>query len=176
MTIARVETQPDFPRNDITDYNAAMVEFLLQDSDFIERAHQQSETHVPLYMLVHHVLKLYGIANDFPLASHLAFSHGAAAYETMATIVRPIAPQYDRYQTAGQAASIADLLNDGANATILFADARDRFVSEQPNAAEAIKSASKLHGIPLPEDYVLLGAAVERQLEMDVLDSVAYNT
>ncbi|MBC7868569.1 hypothetical protein H7X69_00095 [Candidatus Saccharibacteria bacterium] len=175
MTIARIETQPNFPQGDITDHNAAMIEILLQDSSFVERAHECSETHVLLYKLVHHALKQYGIANNFPLANHLAFSHGAAAYETMATLVRPIAPRYDHFQTAGQAASIADLLHDGANATMLFVDARDRFVSEQPLAAETIKLASKLYDIALPEDYILLGAAIERQLEMDVLDGVGYN-
>lgn len=173
MNIARVELQPNFPRDDITDHNAAMIEFLLQDTNLVERTHELSESNVYLYKIGHEALRRFGIANDFSLASHLAFSHGAAAYETMATIVRPIAPRYDYFQTLGQVSSILDLVNDGGRAAAQFIDARDRFTSEQPNAAETIKSASKLYDIPLPIDYIILGAAIERQLEMDILDNVA---
>ena len=65
--------------------------------------------------------------------------------------------------------ALLELGKDPAKAATEFVDARDRFKAEQPRTFELIKSSTKKNSAISAIDYLVTGAAVEQQLEIDVL-------
>lgn len=166
------QEQHNFPFEDISDDNAAVLEVLVSDWNTVERAHEISESNVFLYKIAHQALKNIGNGNDFSLAGHAAFSHGAAIYETIATYLRhDTQVNHNYFSVIKHTSDLLDLANDGKRAATEFIDARDRFKSEQPNVFEVVKSASSMNGLQMPEDYLAIGAAIERQLEIEIIES-----
>jgi len=160
-----LEAQPDFPRADLTDANAALLELVLANNREVATAHQLAEWAVWLYQLSHPAVQQAG-QRVAAIEPHLpAFSHGVSAYEAIAALVQAAPAEADQLAVRANALSLGSGLAEAA----LFGyvdDASEQFKLVMPRTAKVVQtSAERLqHDVA---GYAIIGAAVARQFELD---------
>ena len=167
MSIASLESQPNFPIEDISERTAAVLEFWLQNKEIVASTHAQAEL-FNLYRFGHSALTLATreLLDDTQWA---AFSYGIGAYETTAALVRPVFGNTVTPETATlHVATTQHELQRSFAETVT--DAREAFAEQLPNTRYAI-GESALRFYRYHTDYVIGGAAVARELEIGTLDA-----
>ena len=165
MSITVLEHQPDFPKEDLSNKNADFFELFLQNSDLVELSHPVAEQSRTLYVMAHRAITSAANILDSDHYSHGSLSSGISYYEIISSMVAMHPPLEQEARAAIAAQSLVSRLDDKSAFINLMVDARDKFTSEQPNAAEVIKSAaSRYH--KSAEQYAVVGAAVIRDLEL----------
>jgi hypothetical protein len=165
MTLLRLESQPDFPAEDISDANASILEFLMQNKEILNNSHNSAEL-AYFYRLGHHALTATAQPQLNDNTRLHAFSHGIGTYEAVSMMVRPNGVAHDEKTSTLHIMSATHTLNKNFVGAVV--DAKDRFTSELPNTAYVIgESAARFYDNHT--DYALSGAAIARELEQSTL-------
>jgi len=167
MRIVATEFQPDFPLTDISDKNAAALEELLTDPEFIGYIHTNSERLSLLYRLSHLAGTALASKKVDSSTQREAFLHGTTLYETIGGLV-----QKDFRSTVHNSQITKDYFYDSSEPTLSFisllSDAREEFDDALPRTKKVIATvALKSHGTLLV-DYTVSGAALSRYNEVDL--------
>jgi hypothetical protein len=164
--------QPDFPERDITDSTAAMLEeLLLTDPVRLEAEHLQAEQFSLLYRLGHQVLD--SAARTQLDSDHVAaLSTGMGIYEALSPNVRlQRADGLDNPTIMRHIMHMkAVLLSDEYLAKIITA--KDEFTDELPRTTHIIGQGA-IRFRPSLRDYVVGGAAIARQVELNAIKDLS---
>jgi|GEM_PF-1778462 len=167
MKLTTLDYQPEFPEVDLTDNNASFLEVFLQNSTLVEATHPQAEQHQLLYGVAH------SLVNDskerFSEEAHYAgFTHGFTLYEIISSLVSPQPVQIEKATVITATTGLTWALHSSRLDKYLT-DAYDEFTHQQVATAEVISNAaSRYH--PGLTHYAIMGAAIERQLELEARD------
>lgn len=160
--ILRMEREVNFPRRDISEDTAEILELLLLNRELVDASHMSAEQAHVLFRLGHRAIEQTSHAriNGERLA---AFSYGIGAYEAVRTLVQP----KEKPLTEQDAGMKVIIVNNALTST--FADtvveAREKFDQEMPRTKYVIgQSATRFHA--MFTDYALSGAAIARDLEL----------
>ena len=167
MKLTTLDYQPEFPEVDLTDNNAAFLEVFLQNNTIIEAAHPQAEKHQLLYEIAHSLVK--DSKDNFNDESHYAgLTHGFTLYEIISSVVSPQPLQLEKPALITAAKGLTWALHSSRFNEYLT-DAYDDFTHQQTVTAEVVSNAaSRYH--PGLTHYAVMGAAIERQLELEARD------
>jgi hypothetical protein len=169
MSFVSIEPSPEFPHSDITDRTASILEVMLGNAQLVEQVHGQAEAANAAFRLSHAAIERTGVAMELEMIQGLGYTQGAAVYETIAALVRPdITLEHDALLL--HIYSLLALAETDQFAKSLIFDMKDEFAAEQPNTHEVVRGAAVYHGMPLPTDYFVAGAAIARQLDKDIKD------
>lgn len=167
MKLTTLDHQPDFPEVDLTDNNAAFLEIFLENQSLVEASHPRAEQYQLLYRMAH--IAVSHSKDSFTQDEHHAgFTQGFTLYEVISSLVAP-RPVLIEDVSAMAAARSFNLALRSNRFTDYLTDAYDEFTTQQTNTAEVIASAaSRYH--PGLTHYAIMGAAIERQLELEARD------
>lgn len=167
MELTLLNHQPEFPEQDLTQTNAAFFEFFLQNGTLLEASHSGAEQSNLLFNLAH-LAATHSKDTFIDDGHHAGFTHGFTLYEIMSSL---IAPRTDYFTdvTALAATRSLNIALRTKKQDELFNDARDEFRSVQPIAAEVIGRAAERY-YPGIAHYAVMGAAIERQFELEARD------
>lgn len=91
--IIKLETQPDFPRTDLSENNTDMLKEVLINGDAREglRAHaeQLEEAQRYIHLIGDRAMKVLGVKARYDEDELRSFSHGFASFETISAVVQP---------------------------------------------------------------------------------------
>ena len=80
--LSLLSRQPEFPKEDLSDTNAAFMEYLLRHEQSNQSYADMLRSSLrPLHVTGHYALKLSGIEVDYSQAEYEAFCEGFAAFE-----------------------------------------------------------------------------------------------
>lgn len=161
------ESQPNFPREDLTDGNAAMLELLLQNEELLLRSHKTAEEAAWLYAYAHPAARQAGQRLS-AIEPHLgAFSHGVTAYEAIAALVQaePVSKTGERLSVVRD--SVVSLsVGLGESALLNYVDeASEQFKEQMPRTVEVVRSSAERLQLDVA-GYAIIGAGVARQFEL----------
>lgn len=165
MSLFTIESQPDFPTEDLTDTNAGFLELLLANREIFTLAHDTAERTSSLFRIGHQAIiaSLAGYTQE-PLQIS-AISSGTAIFEAISTTVRlGNVPSVHNSQQAVNYFLDAEPTLDYLT---LLGDAHDAFCSEMPRTAAVIKESMPSVYRPYL-GYALAGAALTRMAEVDI--------
>jgi len=162
-----LESQANFPHEDLTDGNAAVLELLLQNDGLLLQGHAIAEEAAWLYSYSHPAARQAG-QRVAAVESHLdAFSHGVAAYEAIAALVQATPAERTAENLLVVQANAHSLRTGlGESALLGYMDeASEEFKAVMPRTAEVVQaSAQRLqHDVA---GYAIIGAGVARQFEL----------
>jgi hypothetical protein len=164
MALTILEHQPAFPEEDLSDSNAAFLEMLLQNQQLVSASHIGAESSHLLYGMAHWAANQSKDA--FPDDNiHAGFAHGFTMYEIISTLVAPKITIAQKSSVVAATKGLAQVLRSDKMSDFL-SDAYNEFSSLQPVTAEVIANASARHYAGLTH-YSIMGAAIERQLELE---------
>lgn len=167
MSVMEIQTQPDFPRSDVLDQNAFALELSLQNGGILDRAHKTAEQASVLYEMTHIVIRNSG--EQFSTDTDFrAVDYGVKLYEGLSALLEH-EDEVRLYYTVQRITTVLGEALRSARAVSYYADARDMLAQENPVAHDLIKEVSRRH-FPGREDYVLMGAGIERQAELEAME------
>lgn len=168
MELLQIKPQANFPREDMSDENKAVVAKLLFEPEYIDRAHELAEEAVTFYKIGHKTLQNMAAALQMDMNQYQAFSYGAKVFEMTALTVRPETPPvYSPQSIHEKVGNILSLQADGFGAGIQLRDQEERLGNEVPNVMEVVDLAAALRPTYDPR-LVRTGAALERNSEYDL--------
>ncbi len=160
--ITGIVPQHDFPKVDLTDSNAAVLDFLLRDREFTQATHVATEENIFLYRIAHPALLLIG-ENGFDSSANLVrFDAGIRFHEIVSGMMSPTLRQYDEGTAVKLTRRALDRVEYVHPITTLL-DMRDAFMDTQPNTSDLLRSV-----IPGVGEAGIMGAAISRQIDLDV--------
>lgn len=156
--------QPDFPREDLSDTNADLLELMLANPDLVHLGHLEGEK-MSWAFRVGHPAVVRGTSRLYDDDTYTeAVDHGVASFEAMATMVGSEVTT-DSFTVNANAVALASQLKEYKLQQYIDS-ALDSFRENTPRAAEVISlSARRFYGAL--SSYALLGAALARQFEID---------
>lgn len=160
-----LQPQPDFPREDLTDSNAGMLELMLANAMIVYRGHQSAEKVSYVFSVGHRAI-MAGNSRVFDGEHNKisAINLGVSSYETIAALVGDEG-QGDFFTVNTNGAALATVHGD-YQLIKYQQEAYERFLSETPRAAEVVsKSAGRYHGHLAY--YAVYGAAIAYRFELD---------
>lgn len=167
MGIVTLEPQHDFPREDISDSNADMLELLLLNGEMVELSHLSAEKVSYLYQIGHKGLVIAAASHIDDQARQRAFSYGITTFEAVAALVRPdidISAHNDAIRIN------PEVLGAQQHLEYKFLDTvdkvRDSFAADLPRTRSLVGQSAARFCRDYP-DYAITGAAVARWLELD---------
>lgn len=164
MTLTILEHQPAFPDEDLSDTNAAFLEMLLQNQQLVNANHMGAESSHLLYGMAHWAAnQSKDVFTDDNI--HAGFTHGFTMYEIISTLVAPKTIIANKLSVIAATKGLAQVLRSDKMNDFL-SDAYSEFSSRQPKTAEVIANASARYYAGLTH-YSIMGAAIERQLELE---------
>lgn len=165
-----IEVQKDFPRGDISETTAEILELMLQNRELVETFHTNAEYLNFLYRLGHKTMDITARPHLDDKERLSAFSYGIEAFEAVGVFVRPtLGDEYPDDETATrQIMTVRKSLDRDFVPTL--ADARDRMKDAMPRTTFVI-AQSALRFCRQYTDYALSGAAIAREVEVLSLTS-----
>lgn len=168
MSLLRgIESQPNFPREDLTDDNADLLELMLQNEDVLLRGHWAAEEAAWLYNYAHPAARQAG-GRLAAVEPHLsAFSHGVAAYEAIAALVQATPAEQTAESLLVVKANALTLRSHlGEAALFSYVDgASEQFKAEMPRTAKVVEESGRRLQCDVA-GYAIIGAGVARQFEL----------
>jgi len=160
-----LEPQPDFPKVDLTEDNALMVELMLSNTAVVEAGHVSAEAVSRLFKLGHTSIISAALRLDYHDGRIGAIDYGVSAMETISGLVMAIPEEDEVGDITVNAAALAQCL--GVRDLRRYVDdAVDRFVEATPLTAAVVNTAGQRF-FGAHSSYVVLGAAVTSQFEDD---------
>ena len=160
-----ITPQPDFPKEDLTDINAAVLELLLSNQGFMDKSHVASEEVSWVFKVGHRVVSR--VSGD--ILNHDsrfdALNHGVSIYEVMSLLLTAVPIRtsetfsVETQATAWVKASPEKLIDYQEEAYAAFSQ-------NLPRAKEVVGSATDRF-YPHLTSYAILGAAMAHQFELD---------
>lgn len=163
--------QPSFPYEDVHEVNAQIFSQMMFEPVTIETIHTLAEQQVAAFQIGHQTLKSLGYALYMDTEQQAAFSYGATMYEVLSTTVRPVTQSYfeTRYLQK-KVANILSLRADPFSAAMAMRDEEELLHDEAPVTAQLMEDAALLQP-QLDRRIVVMGAALERSIDKDTIDS-----
>lgn len=161
--LAYLHPQENFPREDLTEENAALLELLFQNEHAFNTSHAAAERYSILYRVGHGVLVAASRPHVIQHESD-AISHGIGTYESISKIVSPRERFYQNTMFAGPHIEMAYLAvnNNFYDETVNLATL---FRNHLPNTSRVVEAtAGRFHGGAI--DYAVVGAALAYELDM----------
>ena len=167
--ITGIEAQPNFPREDLTDDNAAILELLLSNRELVGESHAISEKTSWVFKVGHRVVNAVAagiLERDGRLE---AVNHGTTVYEALSALLAA-APTRTSELFAVEMQAATWTQADATRAVTYQQEAYAAFHQELPRTKEVVESAAGRF-YPHLTSYALLGAAMARQFELDCVDA-----
>lgn len=158
--------QPEFPKQDLTQENAALLGLLLQNGDFRRDFHQAAEHNFKLYSVAHLAL-ITTSRRELDETVAKGINIGTTTYESIAAAVRPGSVDYPEQAILEQTGALS-LYRHKNQIIDLFVNARDEFIEAQPRTVDVILEVTGRYNRSLGESAIA-GAAVTRQMELQSL-------
>jgi hypothetical protein len=166
--ITGLTTQEVFPREDLTEDNAALLELVLSNEQLRAEGHVLAVQSVWAYQIGHRAIMAAGRQlDDFDAARRRAFAGGIITYEATSAYVRLVPPDYDRRAVRTAAAEMS--MADRAEFFAYLEEADGHFRAHLPNTLAVVQGAVELTSMHLTE-YAIHGAALACQLELQVIE------
>lgn len=164
-----LEPQNDFPLTDISDRNAASLELLLADPIIRDVCHQTAERNSTLYKLSHRVLReLLPTISEFSAEDVQCFNQGVIQYEATSSLINPAPGEQKSYLDNSDAAGYVLYLLHHDEHFNYFDRAHSRLLNDQEIFSDILTSIT-IHAGRRAVESTLMGAAVQRQIEIDAL-------
>ena len=156
--------QTDFPRVDLNEQNADLLELMMANVGILQQHHDIVEDISWIFRVGHRAI-LHSTAKVYDDSDRLAaVNHGVAMFEAITAMVDGIAAVSDPTPVNNQAGRLIRL--DTTEVSNYFDSSVESFKTETPRTAEVIRASSARFQGPLTT-YALLGAAMSRQFELD---------
>lgn len=166
MRLVTLRPQDEFPRVDVTEPNADMLELLLLHRETITLSHASAEHINFLYKLGHASLTLAAAGYLAETVQTEAFSFGISTFEAVAALVRPSPGEASGKKSFIHHIVLTTHKKLDENFIGAVSDAREVFEEEMPRTTQLVgQSASRFCRDYM--DYAVSGAALARQLEID---------
>ncbi|HET6622363.1 MAG TPA: hypothetical protein VFG56_00310 [Candidatus Saccharimonadales bacterium] len=162
-----LECQPDFPREDLTETNADLLELMLANFDLVEAGHQQAELISWIYRVGHRSQSSASRRVIDSAAQLESFDYGVRTFETASSLVRATAGEFDELIVNHNGVALAHAFSEDQLRDYIDG-ARDKFDSEMPKTVDVVREASSRLSISLA-GYAIFGAALARQFELDAI-------
>lgn len=165
--IPGLEPQPSFPKKDITDKNAGMLELLLANEEIVLIGHEASEKLSWVFKVGHPaIVRGAGRIHD-DSRKLAAVDRGVAIFETATTMLTSNPPDMDWSTVNTNGVALATAFNS-RNLEAYADTAMHNFTENMPLTREVVeKSAARF--FPYFTTYAALGAALARQFELDAV-------
>ncbi len=163
-----LETQPDYPADDLTDGNAELLSLMLANPKLANDGHVAIEQCVPAFRLFHP--GAMGSADRvFTGARHLeAVDYGVVCYEALCAMVAANKEKLD-IRIAARVCALLERATPMSIETYVH-DAADEMRHELPRTAGVIHEASARH-YGYYANLAVTGAALAWRMELDVADT-----
>lgn len=166
MNLVMPEYQPNFPKEDISEYNAEIVQVGL-DLDSRFAMHDAVKPQSYLYLFGHDVINTVINEERRLIDQQIATSEGVALYETIASFVRPITDDAIHNNNGLVLATSSELVAAMRKSHFsTMYDARDEFSEKMPRTHLLI-SRKAMEFLGRDTDYALTGAALAWKLETE---------
>lgn len=169
--ITGITAQPDFPKTDLLDSNAMLLEFMIANVDLLLASHQAVETNSLLFRQGHpSIVSKADELYDHPDRIN-AVNYGVMSFEAINAIV---SSGLCHDQTVGTQQVLWRIMEfmvlRGMELENRLDQAIETFRSAMPRTTEVVRAGStRFHGHL--SEYALLGAALSRQIEIDSCSS-----
>ncbi len=162
-----IHPQADFPRVDLTDGNADMLELMMANVDIVNESHRLVEDTSWIFR-VGHATVLHGTKRTYDDSNYLAaVDTGIVTFEAITAMVSGIAATSDMLTVNNQASKL--IQTDGRQLDEYMESSVESFTADMPRTREVIeRSARRFHGHLTV--YAMLGAAMSRQFELACVD------
>ncbi len=162
-----LEPQPIFPLEDLTERNAEMLELMLANKMALDREHMASEMGALMYRVAHPaIVDTSSRTFDPPYVD--AISHGITMFEAISGyVVSSVGQDVDPIVVNFNAKVLMDASND-AQLQMKANESAEVFRDDMPRTTEVIIAGTKRFYGSLT-NYALLGAAMERQFQLDTM-------
>ncbi len=165
--ITGIELQPEFPKEDLSENNALLLELLLANQPMLQAAHTAIKEVSWISRVGHPTINR--CANNLyeDSTQEEAIDHGIVGYEAIHSLVVPTIERVHSFATERQSIrllrdfDIEELRNHAL-------DTADDFTNTLPRTSVTIERMSKRF-IGNMTHYALLGAALARRFELDCL-------
>lgn len=162
------KVQPNFPREDVTEGNAAIIEMMLSNRTLLELGHDRSEVFVPAFQQFHPAV-VKGASRMYDEGSRIeAVNHGVLSFEMIAMILSSRLAPGIGVPVLVNSAALVYRATDRSVADYAHS-AHEAFCSSMPRTSEVISGSSERFFGALAQ-YAQLGAAMMWQLELDSID------
>lgn len=162
--ITGLSPQPDFPRADLSDSNAELLELMMANADIVSRSHQAAEQASWLFRVGHATI-LHGAAKLHDGDERLAAVHsGVSTYEAITAFICGASMVSDITVINNNSAK---LRRAGSHEISNYVETSlESFSRDMPRTSEVITASTRRFHGPLTS-YAILGAAMSRQFELD---------
>lgn len=174
MALVYLETQPNFPQEDLSDENTAMIEMLLQNHDAFQKSHETAESQSFLYWLGHRaiVTKIHPTLPD--KEAHQALDYGIAAFESIAALVTGTPTRAGHSKEEALKFYYRD--EDSVSSVHLLSDSMEIFTSTMSNTRHVVLKSAERACPPSRINYAIAGAALALYNELDMLNHPEIHT
>lgn len=163
--ITGITAQPDFPKEDLTDENAAILELMLSNRNLVAENHTASEQLSWVFRVGHPLIaRISGGILDHD-SRFEALDHGAAVYEAMSLFLAAVPTQTSELFSV-QTQATAWLNASPSKLTGYQEEAYAAFSGNLPRAKELVSDVSSRF-YPHLTNYAILGASMAHQFELD---------
>lgn len=165
MNLFTIESQPNFPIEDLSDTNASFLELLLANREIFTLTHDTAEQASALFRVGHRAIIATLAAHTQESRQISAISSGTAIFEAISAAVRlGNVPSEHNSQYA-----IDYFVNSEPTLDYLtlLSDINDTFRDEMPRTATVIQESIPVEYRPYA-GYALAGAALTRMAEIDI--------
>ena len=160
-----LSTQYDFPRVDLSEDNADLLELMMANVRVLDQAHTTAEQGSWIFRIGHQAV-LNGAARRFPNADQQALSavnNGIATFEAVTCIINGISRDTDMAPANREFLKLTHA--DTEDLDEYIETALQTFTTDMPRTAEVIRTSTRRFHGPLTS-YAVLGAAMSRQFEL----------
>ncbi len=161
--ITGISLQPNFPREDLTDENADLLELMIANHEIRTSSHEAVERMSWVFRIGHPSI-LFSAAKIYDEDERLtAIHHGVVSFEAITAMVGGNAIVSDIVPTNREASRLLHL--EEVELESYIDQAVDGLKYETPRTAEVVHaSAARIH--TALTSYALLGAAMSREFEL----------
>ncbi|CAN5360060.1 hypothetical protein BH09PAT4_BH09PAT4_04700 [soil metagenome] len=165
--LAGLEASPDFPRNDLSEGNAMLLELMLANSSIVLTGHTNAEKISWVFRAGHAAMRVAIGRIVFDAERAAAFDHGISSYETIAALLSSAPDHCDMFTVNTNALALSSGLTDDKLVDYI-STAQQHFATDMPRTSDVVlHSSQRLH--PTTASYAVAGAALARQFELDGL-------
>ncbi|HET7629956.1 MAG TPA: hypothetical protein VFK03_01140 [Candidatus Saccharimonadales bacterium] len=162
-----LENQPDFPKQDLTESNAQLLELMLANFEIVETGHRQAELISWVYRVGHRSEVMASQRIMHSEAQLESFDHGVRTFEAASSLVRSTAGEFDELIVNHNGVALVHAMSDDQLRDYI-SEAREKFGLEMPKTVEVVTETSKRLNASLA-GYAIFGAALARQFELDAV-------
>lgn len=165
-----IQPQAEFPRVDLTDDNADMLELMLANTQIVNESHRLVEASSWIFR-VGHATVMHGTKRTFDADDRLAaVDSGIVTFEALTAMVSGMASTSDMLAVNNQASRLIQA--DGRKLDEYIEASVESFSADMPRTRGVIEqSTRRFHGHLT--GYAMLGAAMSRQFELDCMDKAS---